>query len=529
MRAEYTKEEQCKNRDARRDTRFANGSSDPLLRKNGGQGYRNGIKLKDSDVSPIQGFPEDSLVNQYYELVTRLCEESKGNVDSSSVRLVRAGALVDDDSFSPMFTVITRTQGKRNAALEEMLLGLAAQTDPRFIIRLVGHDLSDEARDGLSALLDNCPPWIQDRLSFITVEGGGRSRPLNAALDCIETSYFVILDDDDLVFDNWIEAFASTAEQHPGKIIHSGVFGQNWESVGNGDAVINRAISSPDYYFCTPYNPVRQFQTNFCPIMGLAYPSFIVTMLGLRFDESLTTLEDWDFLMRSAIFCGVKESGRNTAIYRHWKNGESSHDLHDDGEWELNRVKIKEKLDSLPVLLPPGAVNQLTDFAKADQEVEMPCHYARLEVHTIEGRTHLLFPDTVEYAPRSYVNTLTFVFPDECRPVELAFFPINSGQVTLIDFSISLFFEDGTEESFVRDDLIGNGYNPNRYEWAFIRSPIIVLKLNGRKGVEKCLIRFKFNNSVSLDVLTGTKLAMRARSSLRRKVHHLKKAMERQD
>lgn len=478
------------------------------------------MKANYSDL--LRQLPEDSLVGQYLRLVSSMYSGAHECSDSISFETIREAPLANRPSFSPFLTVITRTQGRRKEALEEMLLGLAAQTNMNFLVHMIGHNLDEKLKQDLLILIDRCPVWIRDRITVSNVNGGGRSHPLNAALESLVTPYFSILDDDDVVFDNWAETFISTAQEHSGRIIHSGVFSQEWESLHLDGVVVNRSASSPDPYFCMPYNSILQFQANACPTMGLAYPSFIANDLGMRFDETLSTVEDWDFLMHAVILCGVQESGENTAIYRLWKNANTSHDMHDDEEWEANRIKVKEKLDGLPLLLAPGAIDQLCELSKTGAEVEIPPRQAQLKLVYMSGGYSCLLPNAIEYDPGTRVNTVRFEIPDNCTLGAMTFYPVENGQVTLVDLAVDLEFSNGRALTLYRNDLIGNGYNPTANEWAFIRPPEITLKLADTDRVRTCVFSFKFRNAVAPEVLESTKLAMRARSSLRRKGHHLK-------
>jgi hypothetical protein len=78
----------------------------------------------------------------------------------------------------------------------------------------------------------------------------------------------------------------------------------------------------------------------------------------MTFDESLSTTEDWDFLLRAAGIVGVANSLDVTAVYKRWHGVSTSADI-PTSEWEENAKVILEKLDSSPVLLPSGEVSAL--------------------------------------------------------------------------------------------------------------------------------------------------------------------------
>ena len=85
-----------------------------------------------------------------------------------------------------------------------------------------------------------------------------------------------------------------------------------------------------------------------------------VTDHGLRFDESLPVFEDWDLLMQAVLWCGVADSGETTAVWRHWRTGESSSLVHSGKkEWESARESVIEKFDSKPLLLPKDSLSAI--------------------------------------------------------------------------------------------------------------------------------------------------------------------------
>ena len=54
--------------------------------------------------------------------------------------------------------------------------------------------------------------------------------------------------------------------------------------------------------------------------------------LGFRFDETLTTTEDWDYLMRVAAVVGVASTSEISSVYRWWPSNES----HVPRTWRTN-------------------------------------------------------------------------------------------------------------------------------------------------------------------------------------------------
>ena len=81
---------------------------------------------------------------------------------------------------------------------------------------------------------------LADRLRVVAVAGGGRAIPLNTGLDHVTGSHFCFLDDDDLVRENWLDAFAVAIAAAPDRIIRAvtgstGVDGGRWDRTGPRD------------------------------------------------------------------------------------------------------------------------------------------------------------------------------------------------------------------------------------------------------------------------------------------------------
>ena len=251
----------------------------------------------------------------------------------------------------PFLTVVTRTQGKRMDMLREMLLSLAAQTDQDFELLLVGHKISEQQRTELETLLAEFPESLRAHVRYLPVDHGTRTTPLNVAFAHAHGDYIAVLDDDDIVFENWVSAFHHAAETGSGTLLHAYVVTQKWEMTDHGIL----AVAAPGSECCRDFRPVNQLEYNMCPLMGIAFPAVYFQHWGLIFDEALTTTEDWDYVMRLAAFAGVTDIPETTAIYRIWENAENSQSLHEQPEWKKNYARIQARFTQMPVLLQPDA------------------------------------------------------------------------------------------------------------------------------------------------------------------------------
>ena len=138
---------------------------------------------------------------------------------------------------------------------------------------------------------------LGSRVHVHQVLDGGRARPLNVGLQRAAGRYVAFLDDDDLVTADWVEVFRRGALAKPGRVVRSVCVQQD---------VSSRSDDDPGYEvrsgFRSPYAPefdfIHHLVMNQTPIHAFAVPRQTLDVLGIRFDESLPVLEDWDFLLQ---------------------------------------------------------------------------------------------------------------------------------------------------------------------------------------------------------------------------------------
>lgn len=241
-------------------------------------------------------------------------------------------------------SIIIRTQGKREVGLREALLCLSAQTCRDFEVLIMLHKVNSEQAKVVKDIVDSQEPWLYKRIRCIEVSHGNRTTPLNYGLAHARSEYVMILDDDDIVFDNWVETFKDAADKSPGKVIHGYIFSQDWSAVKYMGSAGLRAEHAPEPRYCVDYVTRLQVTTNRCPPLSLAFPISAFEKMGLIFDESLNTQEDWDYLMRVSILTGVFNVQEAVGIYRNWINLENSHTVHAEGLWESDYRTIINRL-----------------------------------------------------------------------------------------------------------------------------------------------------------------------------------------
>jgi glycosyltransferase involved in cell wall biosynthesis len=313
----------------------------------------------------------------------------------------------------PFLSVITRTTGRRTWTLRETLMTLAGQSLQDFEVILAVHckaeEIVDEATETVRSLLAEFPASMTRRLRVIQCTRPGRASPLNDALPHARGQYISVLDDDDFVFSRWVETFKTLADRHPGAMLRAACVRQDYEMTPAAQGKIPRATSwfSPEWP--SSYDAVGHLHMNATPFMSVAVPADAVRRLRLRWDETLSTTEDWLFIVNVAMNCGVAASPEITSVYRWWTNAESSSFLHSANEWSVNRKRILDTLNKQPVLLPPGSVARICSLIETEKE----CCLLRDKLARKSRRPARRLVERLKRSARKRVNRLrAFCWPD---------------------------------------------------------------------------------------------------------------------
>ncbi len=291
-----------------------------------------------------------------------------GKSSAKLLGLVSEFGLLPDET-RPFLTVLLRTQGNRIEPLKDSLLCLAAQTDTDFELIVLAHNTNEEASRAIGRIVAEQPEGFAQRIRTVAVRGGTRGTPLNEGLKLANGSYIAVFDDDDLIFANWVEMFHQQAAHAGGRVLRArtavqGIAPETWPHGQSGF----RTASWPAAEYPAKFDVLQHFRVNQTPFMSLAFPRVVFSRLGLTFDERLSVCEDWDIILRASLFCGVEDVPALTSIYRRWAAGNSSYTDHSTDAWVASEARVVDKMNSRPIVLPPGAVAEIRELL-ADREV----------------------------------------------------------------------------------------------------------------------------------------------------------------
>lgn len=271
----------------------------------------------------------------------------------------------------PFLTIVTRTQGRRLHCLEDLLTCLAGQSDGDFEVLLMCHRTTAEETAAVREVVGSASSWVRDKARLIEVERPGRAAPLNDGFAAARGRYIVALDDDDTVLAHYVSTYKAAAVENDGRVLRTVAVRQDVAPVGADDL---RAVSVGDPFrpFPMDFNLIDHLVTNYSPIMTIAFPQGGFHDLGLRFDESLDTTEDWDLVVRTAAVLGVASVREVTSVYRWWVHtGASSRELHTKEEWAAARTRVQQAFEKTVLLLSPEETRRMIaslERARADSD-----------------------------------------------------------------------------------------------------------------------------------------------------------------
>ena len=283
-------------------------------------------------------------------------DEVDDGVASRRVRLWELGSRAGP---APAVTVILRTQGRRPAHLREALLCLAAQTDQDFEVCITVHGATTGQRANVEGLVAEQPRFLRRRLRVLAVDGAGRGRPLNAGVAAARGGHVVFLDDDDLVGADWISGFRAAAASYPDAVVRALAARQEVAAAGPDDRGPYRVLSGFSVPYHRRFDLVEHLVDNQSPICTIALPTALLEASGIRFDEDLAALEDWDVLTRCAAIAGVRDTGTVTSVYHWWIDDSGSAAVAGPRGWAESRDACERRLARAGLPLGPQATSQL--------------------------------------------------------------------------------------------------------------------------------------------------------------------------
>lgn len=402
----------------------------------------------------LDTFPEQTIIRQYWQEMQKICDIKENKCFQKYLPIIQEENKCD----SPFLTVVLRTQGKREEGLREALLCLSAQTNQDFEIILIGHKMTEDHKKIVENILSEQQDEFLIKIRYFELNEGTRTAPLNFGLAHARGKYAAFYDDDDILFANWVECFWQASKKQDGRILHSYAFAQDWS---NTEHLGYRAETAPKDTYCQKFDLISQLTVNKCPLMTIAFPTYLFQKLGIMFDEELNVTEDWEYIMRTSLICGVADECEPTAIYRFWKNIETSSTLHDEASWLDTYKKIQENMNERYTILPPNNLSKIIQLVEKNNSIS-PLKKNDLSVSTFYYSTGNPFNDQEVIKTSSdkiYPEfDLWFLFTDKRNDLSAMRFDLcEEGFFVLREIKIDVWFTNGEKQEISIQDCIHNG------------------------------------------------------------------------
>lgn len=176
----------------------------------------------------LRKFPGNSALIQYLDWLDNAFENRSELFIKEYEPIVKAEKPYRKTG-APFLSVVTRTQGKRPEMLKEALDSLSSQTDKDFEVVLVGHKLDESRQQIVENVISEQSAHMKNRIRFLKLDRGNRTAPLNFGFAHARGSFISILDDDDIVLENWVDEFHKAAKGSEGNVLHAYVIAQKWK------------------------------------------------------------------------------------------------------------------------------------------------------------------------------------------------------------------------------------------------------------------------------------------------------------
>ncbi|MFJ1269146.1 class I SAM-dependent methyltransferase [Legionella lytica] len=336
------------------------------------------INQYDVKMTKTEQFIEDNILLHEQPIFAQYINNIKEKIDPyhDTYQLVRAylPAYLHEIDFSELFkeppvenkvflSIIIRTQGLRCSTLRDAILCLSAQSNQDFEIVLVGHKLSLPQQIKIEQIISEQSEDMKNKIRFLLInDAKGRAAPLNRAIKVAKGQYVSVLDDDDVVFSNWVENFQILARKDYGRVLRATCVEQDIQEVvkpSKNEDLEFKTIGKIKNIYPSQFNLLDHLENNYSPFMSWSFPRSIFHDFHFEFDESLAVCEDWDLAMRAGLFCGVSSNSTITAIYRKWKIGNNSFNTHPPEQWQSDRLKIIAKFYKYPQIIPADSIKEI--------------------------------------------------------------------------------------------------------------------------------------------------------------------------
>jgi len=236
----------------------------------------------------------------------------------------------------PLVTVVIPTFNRPDM-LKDAINSVRRQTVQDIEIIVVndgGEDISELA----SSFNDN-------RIKFIThPTNKGLAAARNTGIRNASAQYIALLDDDDLYYPDHLETAILQLNEGQ-KIVYTDAVRATYEKNGVGYELVKKHIP-----YSIDFDRNKLLLGNIAPVNCFVFQKALALQTGL-FDETLTTLEDWDFWIRLSAHTPMKHISKPT-VQVNWRTDGTTMTTSRQSEFKKNResiyIKNRAEIDKIP-------------------------------------------------------------------------------------------------------------------------------------------------------------------------------------
>jgi GT2 family glycosyltransferase len=227
----------------------------------------------------------------------------------------------------PKVSVLTRTYRGRESLLRECIASVMNQTWPE-----IEHVIVEDGGDTLKPLVQEVQGRYPGRcLVYRDLPKKGRAFAGNACMAMASGDYFLILDDDDLLFADHVETLAHALAENQGI---DAAYSLAWEveTLFDDHGGYRECNHYTDRLFFQEFDRNLLMNHNYIPIQSILFKRELYERHG-GFDLEMDLLEDWNLWTRYGLTSTFRFVPKTTSMYR------TPHDM----EVRLKRKKILDR------------------------------------------------------------------------------------------------------------------------------------------------------------------------------------------
>jgi len=267
------------------------------------------------------------------------------------------------------WTVIVRTQGKDlELELNNALNSLVAQTYENLLVLLMIHSNNEKTIEKTLSFIKPFQKMLNIKPIVLRDKQGNRAHPLNVALKNLNCEYLSFLDDDDVYYPNMGSTLIKALEDN-----------KKTFALGRSINVIERLetnITGEEYLY-TVSKAKRPYQEFSKPLLLLEnfipFNTFILkTSLldGVKFNEDMTYLEDWDFLKQLILKEEFSFIQLDVPISEYRRRNDITDTFNEDNyeKWLKSRETTDNRLKDKETVIRIGDLKHIKSFYENEFE-----------------------------------------------------------------------------------------------------------------------------------------------------------------